>query len=164
MKVRLLQLEWLTQEYVIMSFLKILKWSAPFAPWIQNCMTNSWWSDLNRYEKNRRAWVQTSLQKINEKFQKPLKILNSQINHQPAQVEPYDRICPSTTYHYRVIDFSSFRKKIPSFFLFILGLPQESDPASVAPHNASKFYLTNSAMITGIKAMLGLTKGYKIDP
>ncbi len=61
-------------------------------------------------------------------------------------------------------DFSFFGQKVPSFFFFIGGCPKGSDPALAAPHHTPDFYVTDSAMITGVKAMLGLTIGYMNDP
>ena len=61
-------------------------------------------------------------------------------------------------------DFSFFGEKVPSFFFFIGGCPKGSDPNLAAPHHTPDFYVTDSAMITGVKAMLGLTLGYMNDP
>ena len=61
-------------------------------------------------------------------------------------------------------DFSFFEQKVPFFFFFIGGCPKGSDPALAAPHHIPDFYVTDSAMITGVKVMLGLTIGYMNDP
>jgi|TARA_B110000438_G_scaffold303514_1_gene365344 amidohydrolase len=61
-------------------------------------------------------------------------------------------------------DFSFFAEKVPSFFFFIGGCPKGSDPSLAAPHHTPDFYVTDSSMITGVKALLGLTLGYMNDP
>ena len=54
----------LTQEYVIISFLKVLKWSGPFAPWIQKCKTKfiMIWS-AKKIEESMGAKVTTDIER-----------------------------------------------------------------------------------------------------
>lgn len=57
-------------------------------------------------------------------------------------------------------DFSFFANKIPGFFFFIGGCPEGTHPANAAPHHTPDFYVDDTGMITGLKAMLSTTLGY----
>ena len=61
-------------------------------------------------------------------------------------------------------DFSFFANEVPSFFFFIGGCPEGTDPATAAPHHTPDFYVDDSGMITGVKAMVNLTLGYMNNP
>lgn len=57
-------------------------------------------------------------------------------------------------------DFSFFQEQVPGLFFFIGGCPEGSDPADAAPHHTPDFYVDDSGMITGMKAMTALTLDY----
>ena len=61
-------------------------------------------------------------------------------------------------------DFAFFAEEVPSFFFFIGGCPEGTDPKSAAPHHTPDFYVDDAGMITGLKAMVNLTLGYMNDP
>ncbi len=61
-------------------------------------------------------------------------------------------------------DFSFFAEKVPSFFFFIGGCPEGSDPKMAAPHHTPDFYVDDSGLITGLRATLGATLGYMYNP
>jgi amidohydrolase len=57
-------------------------------------------------------------------------------------------------------DFSFFAQKVPGFFFFVGGMPPNADPAKTAAHHTPDFFIDESGMITGVKAMLNLTLEY----
>ncbi len=59
-------------------------------------------------------------------------------------------------------DFSFFQKEVPGFYFFIGGLPLEVDgaKASLGQHHTPDFYIDESGMKTGLKAMVNLTIDY----
>ncbi|MFT4736145.1 MAG: amidohydrolase [Cyclobacteriaceae bacterium] len=57
-------------------------------------------------------------------------------------------------------DFSFFANEVPSFFFFVGGCPEGTDPSEAAPHHTPDFYVDDSGMKTGLKAMLAATLGY----
>src|SRR6056297_1663155 len=60
-------------------------------------------------------------------------------------------------------DFSFFQKEIPGLFLMIGGMPPEMDPAEAAPHHTPDFYIEESAMKTGVRALANLTIDYMLQ-
>ena len=60
-------------------------------------------------------------------------------------------------------DFSFYANEVPSFFFFLGGCPEGTDPADSAPHHTPDFYVDDSGLITGIKAMLNCTLGYMYE-
>lgn len=61
-------------------------------------------------------------------------------------------------------DFSFFSQKVPGFFFFVGGMPPGSDPTKVPSHHTPDFYIDESGMITGLRAMLNLTVDYMYNP
>lgn len=57
-------------------------------------------------------------------------------------------------------DFSFFAQKVPGFFFFVGGMPPDMDPAKASAHHTPDFFIDESGMITGVKAMLNLTLEY----
>lgn len=57
-------------------------------------------------------------------------------------------------------DFSFFQQEVPGMFFFVGGCPEGSDPKKAAPHHTPDFYVDDSGMILGMKAMAALTLDY----
>ncbi len=57
-------------------------------------------------------------------------------------------------------DFSFFQEEVPGLFFFIGGCPEGVDPKTVAGHHTPDFYVDDSGMKLGMKAMMGLTLDY----
>lgn len=61
-------------------------------------------------------------------------------------------------------DFSFFSQKVPGFFFFVGGMPLDADPSKVPSHHTPDFFIDESGMITGLRAMLNLTVDYMNNP
>jgi amidohydrolase len=61
-------------------------------------------------------------------------------------------------------DFSFFSQKVPGFFFFVGGMPLDVDPTKVPSHHTPDFFIDESGMITGLRAMLNLTVDYMKGP
>lgn len=61
-------------------------------------------------------------------------------------------------------DFSFFSQKVPGFFFFVGGMPLDADPNKVPSHHTPDFFIDESGMITGLRAMLNLTVDYMNSP
>lgn len=57
-------------------------------------------------------------------------------------------------------DFSFYQEQVPGLFYFIGGCPAGSDPSKAAPHHTPDFYVDDSGMLLGMKAMTALTLDY----
>jgi amidohydrolase len=57
-------------------------------------------------------------------------------------------------------DFSYFADKVPAVFLYIGGMPAGKDPAATAAHHTPDFYIDESGMKTGIKALCFMVLDY----
>ena len=57
-------------------------------------------------------------------------------------------------------DFSYFQKEIPGFYIGLGGMKPDADPSEVAFHHTPDFYVDDSGMILGMKAMATLTLDY----
>lgn len=57
-------------------------------------------------------------------------------------------------------DFSFFQEQVPGLFFFIGGCPKGTDPETVSGHHTPDFYVDDSGMTLGMKAMMGLTLDY----
>lgn len=57
-------------------------------------------------------------------------------------------------------DFSFYAQKVPGFFFFVGGMPLNADPNKTSAHHTPDFYIDESGMLTGLKAMLNLTVEY----
>ncbi|HEU4472953.1 MAG TPA: amidohydrolase [Flavisolibacter sp.] len=61
-------------------------------------------------------------------------------------------------------DFSFFAAKVPSLFLYVGGMPAGKDPKTSAPHHTPDFYIDESGMKTGVKALVYLVTDYMRSP
>jgi len=59
-------------------------------------------------------------------------------------------------------DFSFFQHEVPGVYFFVGGLPEGTDPADAAPHHTPDFYLDESGMKTGVRALAGLAIDYML--
>ncbi|MBS1554831.1 MAG: amidohydrolase [Bacteroidetes bacterium] len=57
-------------------------------------------------------------------------------------------------------DFSFYAQKVPGFFFFVGGMPLNADPNKTAAHHTPDFYIDESGLVTGLRAMLSLTAEY----
>jgi len=57
-------------------------------------------------------------------------------------------------------DFSFFAEQIPSLYYFVGGKPLDVSPIDAAPHHTPDFYIDESGMITGVKAISQLAVDY----
>lgn len=57
-------------------------------------------------------------------------------------------------------DFSFFQKEIPGLFFFLGGLPEDTEPENAAPHHTPDFYIDESGMKLGVRALAYLTLDY----
>jgi amidohydrolase len=67
------------------------------------------------------------------------------------------QLTPATT---GAEDFSFFAQKVPGFFFFVGGMPANADPNKTPSHHTPDFFIDESGMITGVKAMLNLAVEY----
>jgi amidohydrolase len=61
-------------------------------------------------------------------------------------------------------DFSEYQKKVPGFFFFVGAMPPNQDPNTVPSHHTPDFMIDESALLTGLKAMLNVTLDYMYLP
>lgn len=57
-------------------------------------------------------------------------------------------------------DFSFYAREVPGLFVFVGGKPLDVKPEDAAAHHTPDFYIDESGIITGVKAMLFLTLDY----
>ncbi|MFD3002564.1 amidohydrolase [Pontibacter toksunensis] len=57
-------------------------------------------------------------------------------------------------------DFAFFQEKIPGLYVFVGGMPKGKDPATAAPHHTPDFFIDESGMKLGVKALTALTLNY----
>jgi amidohydrolase len=57
-------------------------------------------------------------------------------------------------------DFSFFAQKIPGFFFFLGGMSKGKNPEDVFPHHTPDFFIDESGMLLGVKALCNLTLDY----
>lgn len=57
-------------------------------------------------------------------------------------------------------DFSYYGTKAPALFLYLGGMPKGNDPKKAPPHHTADFFVTNSAMKTGIQAFCQMVTDY----
>jgi amidohydrolase len=57
-------------------------------------------------------------------------------------------------------DFSFFAMKVPGMYFRVGGKPLDITPREAAPHHTPDFYIDESGMITGVKAMCNLAIDY----
>lgn len=57
-------------------------------------------------------------------------------------------------------DFSFYQKKIPGFFFFLGGMPKDHDPEKAPAHHTPDFYIDETGMKLGVKALSQLAIDY----
>ena len=57
-------------------------------------------------------------------------------------------------------DFSFFGEKVPSLYLYVGGMPANQDPKATAAHHTPDFFIDESGMQTGIKALVQMVIDY----
>jgi amidohydrolase len=57
-------------------------------------------------------------------------------------------------------DFSLYEEKVPGMFFFLGITPKGADPATVAPNHSPRFFVDESALVPGIRAMAALAVDY----
>lgn len=57
-------------------------------------------------------------------------------------------------------DFSFYAQKVPALFFFLGGMPKGKNPEEVAPHHTPDFYIDESGMLLGVKALCNLALDY----
>jgi amidohydrolase len=60
-------------------------------------------------------------------------------------------------------DFAFYAKEVPAFFFFVGGTPKGQDALNAAPHHTPDFYVDDTSMMTGMKALLNCTLGYMFE-
>lgn len=59
-------------------------------------------------------------------------------------------------------DFSFFQKEVPGFYFFLGGTPTNVAPKDAPPHHTPDFYVDDSSLVIGIKAMSRLVVDYSL--
>lgn len=57
-------------------------------------------------------------------------------------------------------DFSFYARQVPGLFFNLGGMPKGTDPFDAAPHHTPDFYIDESGLVLGVKAMMQLTLDY----
>jgi amidohydrolase len=57
-------------------------------------------------------------------------------------------------------DFSYFAQEVPGFFFFLGGMPAGMKPEEAAPHHTPDFYIDDSGLKLGVRALSKLTIDY----
>ena len=57
-------------------------------------------------------------------------------------------------------DFSIFQEKVPGLFVFLGGMPKGKDPKTAASHHTPDFFIDESGLSLGVKALTNLTLDY----
>mgnify|MGYP006269181349 CR=1 FL=1 len=57
-------------------------------------------------------------------------------------------------------DFSYYAMEAPGLFVFLGGMPQGQDPSQAAPHHTPDFFIDESGMKLGVRALCHLTADY----
>ncbi|MHB1176741.1 MAG: amidohydrolase [Daejeonella sp.] len=57
-------------------------------------------------------------------------------------------------------DFSFFQEKVPGLFVFLGGMPKGKDPKTAASHHTPDFFIDESGLSLGVKALTNLTIDY----
>jgi amidohydrolase len=61
-------------------------------------------------------------------------------------------------------DFSFYQQKVPGFFVVLGATPKGKDPADVAPHHTSQFFIDESSFVLGVKTLSTLALDYLNQP
>jgi amidohydrolase len=67
------------------------------------------------------------------------------------------RIIPAKT---GAEDFSFYQQKVPGLFFFLGGMPKGKSPEEAAPHHTPDFYIDESGLVLGVRALSWLTVDY----
>jgi amidohydrolase len=65
-------------------------------------------------------------------------------------------VAPTTTAE----DFSRYQGKVPGVFAFLGVNPAGTDPASAAPNHSPRFFVDESALVTGVRALASVAVDY----
>lgn len=57
-------------------------------------------------------------------------------------------------------DFGYYQRQIPGMFFFLGIAPRNADPSTVAPNHSPRFFVDESALSTGVRALAGLAFAY----
>jgi metal-dependent amidase/aminoacylase/carboxypeptidase family protein len=57
-------------------------------------------------------------------------------------------------------DFSLFLQKAPGFMFFLGVAPKGSDPTKVEPNHSPRFFIDESALVTGVRALSSVAVDY----
>lgn len=57
-------------------------------------------------------------------------------------------------------DFSFYQQKVPGFFFFLGGMPKGKNPTEAAPHHTPDFFIDESGLVLGVRALSRLTVDY----
>jgi amidohydrolase len=57
-------------------------------------------------------------------------------------------------------DFSFYQQKVPGLFFFLGGMPKGKAPGDAAPHHTPDFYIDESGLVLGVRALSWLTVDY----
>ena len=57
-------------------------------------------------------------------------------------------------------DFSFFANEVPGFYFFVGGKPLATKPGDAAPHHTPDFFIDESGLVTGVKAMTAVAVDY----
>ncbi|WPP48364.1 amidohydrolase [Catalinimonas niigatensis] len=61
-------------------------------------------------------------------------------------------------------DFSYFAQEVPGLFFFLGGMPADMNPEEAAPHHTPDFYIDDSGLKLGVRALCNLTLDYMESP
>ncbi|GAB2530184.1 amidohydrolase [Rufibacter soli] len=61
-------------------------------------------------------------------------------------------------------DYAYFQQKVPGLYLFLGGMPKGQDPAKAPSHHTPDFYIDESGLKLGVKAMSALALEYLNNP
>lgn len=78
-----------------------------------------------------------------------------------AAGKEYVKLIPAVT---GAEDFSFYAQKVPGFFFFVGGMPLNADPNKTSAHHTPDFFIDESGMLTGLKAMLNVAVDYLNKP
>ncbi|GEO08423.1 N-acyl-L-amino acid amidohydrolase [Segetibacter aerophilus] len=61
-------------------------------------------------------------------------------------------------------DFSFFQEKVPGLFFFLGGMPKGANPLTAPSHHTPDFFIDDSGLLLGVKALANLTLDYMEMP
>jgi amidohydrolase len=57
-------------------------------------------------------------------------------------------------------DFSFYQQRIPGLYFFLGGMPKDKNPEEAAPHHSPDFYIDESSLKLGVRALSYLVLDY----